>query len=176
MNRQGPGRISWTDYTWNPVLGYPGYYVSPRGDVLSEKRKVPIVMNPISSPDGHLYVFLYRAGAMNKCWVHRLVLETFGRRARDGEECRHLDGNPANNHLSNLAWGTRQENSDDKGRHGTLPRGERSGAHKLTEADVLEIRRRYGTASLRCLAREYGVSHTCIRRAALGIKWGWLHE
>lgn len=21
MNRQGPGKIDWTDYTWNPVTG-----------------------------------------------------------------------------------------------------------------------------------------------------------
>jgi len=76
--------------------------------------------------------------------------------------------------LDNLKWGTPLENTEDKRRHGTIPRGESAGGAKLTEAQVLEIRRRHGTASLRSLAREFGVSHTAIRRAALGIKWAHL--
>jgi hypothetical protein len=51
-------------------------------------------------------------------------------------------------------------------------RGERNGTAKLTEIQVREIRRRIGTLSLRQLAKEYGVSHTAIRRAATGAKWG----
>lgn len=57
-----------------------------------------------------------------------------------------------------------------------MPVGERSGTHKLTEAEVLEIRKARGTASLRELGAKYGVSHTAIRRAMLGIKWGYLEE
>ena len=56
------------------------------------------------------------------------------------------------------------------------PIGERSGTHKLTIEDVIKIRKEYGKKSLRKLASEYGVSHTAIRRAALGIKWGHLKE
>jgi hypothetical protein len=32
---------------------------------------------------------------------------------------RHLDGDPANNHVSNLAWGTQSENMKDTLQHGT---------------------------------------------------------
>lgn len=31
----------------------------------------------------------------------------------------HLDGDPTNNHLDNLRWGTHQENVDDMTRHRT---------------------------------------------------------
>jgi hypothetical protein len=37
---------------------------------------------------------------------------------------------------------------------------------------VREIRELHGTVTLRELGRRYGVSHTAVRRAALGIKWG----
>lgn len=52
--------------------------------------------------------------------------------------------------------------------------GERAGGAKLTSHEVLEIRRLHGTMSLRELGARYGVSHTAIRRAALGIKWAHL--
>jgi hypothetical protein len=39
-------------------------------------------------------------------------------------ECRHFpDRNPRNCELSNLSWGTRQDNADDRQVHGTVSRG-----------------------------------------------------
>lgn len=78
--------------------------------------------------------------------------------------------------IGSNCWGSRQENVDDKRVNDKMPVGERSGTYKLTEAEVLEIRKARGTASLRELGAKYGVSHTAIRRAMLGIKWGYLEE
>ena len=75
--------------------------------------------------------------------VHRLVLMAFVGLPGDGQECRHLDGNPANNELVNLAWGTHKENEKDKYRHKTRRVGERHWKAKLSENDVLEIRSMY---------------------------------
>jgi hypothetical protein len=50
--------------------------------------------------------------------VHRLVLEAFVGPCPPGHECRHLDGNPANNQLSNVVWGTPAQNAADRRRHG----------------------------------------------------------
>jgi len=52
-------------------------------------------------------------------YVHRLILEVFVGPCPDGMECRHLDGNPQNNRLDNLAWGTPEENCEDREKHRT---------------------------------------------------------
>jgi HNH endonuclease/NUMOD4 motif len=51
--------------------------------------------------------------------VHRLVLGAFVGPCPEGMECRHLNGDRADNRLENLAWGTPHENGMDRLRHGT---------------------------------------------------------
>lgn len=52
--------------------------------------------------------------------VHRLVLLAFvGPPATNSAEVCHIDGNPANNQLANLRWGSSSENKADQVRHGT---------------------------------------------------------
>lgn len=169
-------KISWCDSTWNPVPEHEGYYASDDGRILSLKRRTPLIMKQIASYDGHLYVFMYDGGNMKKVWVHRAVLSAFRGKEEKHLECRHLDDDPANNHIINLEWGDRFQNVEDKRRNGGMPVGERSGTHKLTEKQVLQIRKQYGKITLREMARQYGVSHTAIRRAALGIKWSHIKE
>jgi hypothetical protein len=120
-NPDGPQGI-----TWNPIPMWSGYFACREGLVASVKRGHLKIMSPIKSSDGHLYVFLYRHGQMFKKWIHQLVLLTFVRAANEGEECRHLNGNPADNWVANLAWGTRQDNANDRVNHGRTPRGEKS--------------------------------------------------
>lgn len=50
--------------------------------------------------------------------VHRLVMEAFVGPCPEGLEVLHWDDNPANNHLSNLRYGTRSENVKDRVRNG----------------------------------------------------------
>jgi hypothetical protein len=92
-------------------------------------------------------------------------------------ECRHLDGNPANNRLENLAWGTDKENGQDRIRHGRKSggRGESNGRALLTEDIVRQIRReapglrKYGRAT--SLAKKFGVSPSAIRFVLDGKNW-----
>lgn len=164
-------KIDWCGIQWIAVPGHDGYFASADGKILSTKKKTPSVMKPIKSKDGHLYVFMYDGGKPKKVWLHRAILSAFSGAEQKHLECRHLDDDPANNHINNLEWGTRLQNAADKRRNGGIPSGERSGTHKLTASEVLEIRKEYGKSSSRQLGKKYGVSHTEIRRAALGIKW-----
>ena len=160
-----------TRIEWARVLGFRGYFVSSDGMVMSVLSGRPVILKQITKRTGYRYLFLYRNGAKHKKYVHTLVLTTFVGNPQEGQEARHLDGNPANNGLSNLRWGTREENQDDKVRHGRIRTGEDSPSHKLSAADVRRIRRLHGRYSLRELGRMFGVSHTAIRRAALGMNW-----
>ena len=169
-------KIDWCGKEWFQIPGHMGYFASMDGQILSTKKKEFRIMKQISSHDGHLYVFMYDNGNMKKVWVHRAVLSASRGYEEKALECRHLDDDPTNNFIKNLEWGDKFQNTADKRKNGGLPIGERSGTHKLTEKDVLEIRKIYGKEPLRSIAKRYGVSHTCIRRAALGIKWSHIRE
>lgn len=67
---------------------------------------------------GHCSVMVYRDTKPIRLLVHRIVLSTFNRLPKEKEQCRHLDGNPLNNHIANLKWGTQSDNWDDRKRHG----------------------------------------------------------
>jgi hypothetical protein len=98
---------------WKLVPGYDGKYeVSDQGQI--RKGEKLLAQNVMRS--GHKTVHLKR----KTMYVHRLVLFAFERAQPTGTriECRHMDGNPQNNALDNLAWGTVVENRADRRRLG----------------------------------------------------------
>ena len=109
---------------WKLVPEYDGKYeVSDQGRVRSFQRNPQgRILRPGRMPGGHLSVALGRG---NSQCVHKLVLLTFVGVAPDKHECRHLNGDPADNRLENLCWGTRSENIKDAVRHGTWMTSER---------------------------------------------------
>ncbi len=103
---------------WKDVPGYEGQYqVSDGGSVMSYRRRAEgQLLRPGRMPMGHLSVSLGRG---NSQCVHKLVLLAFVGPPPLKHECRHLNGNPADNRLANLCWGTRSENIRDAVSHGT---------------------------------------------------------
>ncbi len=84
----------------------------------------------------------------------------------------HFDGDAANNTLMNLRWDTRKANIADARRHGTLPMGEKSHASRLTEVEVLEMRRLHATGmGYKRLGKRFGVTQTTAYSAVSGITW-----
>ena len=136
---------------WRDAPGYKGRYeVSNQGNVRSYCRSaIPRLLKPGRSPSGHLTVALGRGNSQS---VHILVLLAFYGHKPDGYECLHINGNPADNRLNNLRWGTRGENIRDKARHGLT---------KISLHDAACIREilKNNTRGLQSeLARRYGVS------------------
>lgn len=81
------------------------------------------VLIPSEVHGGYLSVNL---GAGVRRSVHTLVLEAFVGPRPEGAVCRHLNGNPKDNRLANLAWGTPGENRRDTVKHGNDPRASKT--------------------------------------------------
>jgi hypothetical protein len=87
----------------------------------------------------------------------------------------HKCDNPSCVNPDHLFLGTNQDNIDDRERKGRniVYRGEDHGNAKLTDEDVLEIRRKYATgeANIPKLSNEYHVSISSIGRIILRNSW-----
>jgi hypothetical protein len=169
---------------WRPIAGHEGRYeVSSAGRVRSLDRTITCsngrtqrrpgkLLSPVKQNTGYLSV---RLASSNPIGVHRLVAVAF--LGPSGLPLvRHINGDPTDNALSNLAWGTYPDNEADKRRHGRALIGERHHQALLTGKDVRDIRAvwtgAYGQATR--LGRKYGVSRTTISRAATGRTWSHL--
>jgi hypothetical protein len=174
---------------YRPIPGFPGYRVGDDGTVQSCWKQVSRgygggsyyvqgetwrSLKPRRNPQGHLSVTLRRDARSHSRWVHRLVLEAFVGPCPAGMECCHNNGDPADNRLVNLRWGTPRANRADAIAHGTIARGERNGSHKLTEAEVRTIWAWKGRAAGGQVARGFGISHTAVRHIWTGRSWKWL--
>jgi hypothetical protein len=164
---------------WKPVPGFEGLYdVSDHGRVRSlrdsHQQRRELVLSP-GNVDGYRMVALM-AGKRHQLRVHRLVLLAFvGPPTNEQKHTRHLNGDRADNRLCNLAWGTPKENGADLTKHGTI-RGAKNPKARLTEYQVIEIRRRYASGcgkGMKALADEYGVHKTCI--CFLLTRRSWTH-
>ena len=109
---------------WEWVPGFEDFYrVSSEGRVVSFWRTIPRQLKPSISRDGYPSVTLCSPLAGRSRWeVHRLVLLAFVGERPAHLVSRHLDGNPQNNALTNLVYGTESENVQDTLRHGRHPK------------------------------------------------------
>lgn len=163
---------------WKAIPGWDGLYeVSNQGRVKSLRRTLPCkestrskgskrtyqerIRKPMTNQCGHKGIRLWRRAEsrIEFFFIHRLVLLAFVGPCPEGMECCHNDGNPANNHLDNLRWDTKQANMKDQELHGVLRRGGKNGMAKLTEAQVRKIRDEYAAGkSPSTIARKYGMA------------------
>lgn len=173
--------------TWLPVVGWEIYYeVSDLGRVRrransparykTEKVLSPKTCKREDNHKGYKQVTLKNdAMGAKTLYVHRLVCEAFhGASPTAQHQCCHNDGDPHNNHASNLRWDTRAANEADRILHGTHNRGERHGMSKLTDVQVLEIKELLSKGySQRSVAKRFGVSQSCIYDIKTGKRWVW---
>lgn len=111
-------------------------------------------------------------------FVHRLVAMTFIPNPGRLPVINHIDGNKQNNRVENLEWCTQLENMQHAFRTGLaagmdLKKGEDSIAAKLTESQVIEIKRRIKEGErLIDISIDYPVSKSAIAEIKAGRSWG----
>ncbi|MFD3361577.1 HNH endonuclease [Streptomyces albidoflavus] len=162
-----------------PVLGTDGVYVaSSDGRVFGPRRELKPQFRAGRRTrhlpgKGHLKVSLFRDGQQYDRSVHRIIYEAFMGEVPDGLVLRHMDGNPSNNDIANLAAGTQADNIRDRDRHGRTASGSAHGSARLTDANVQSIRDRYSfrKVTYQQLADDYGVAEATIGRIIRGESW-----
>lgn len=162
---------SGTRIRWIP--GYEGMYaVTDSGRVWSCRRrhKWLTIQDTI---DGYKRCTLSVGGVARNVSVHSLVLNAFVGPRPFGHVCRHLNGVRDDNRVANLAWGTPEQNYADRHAHGTDNTGERHWQARLTEADVVEIRRRCDAGEVQSvIAKDYGISRVTVSHINVRRLWG----
>ena len=150
---------------WLPVVGFEGVYeVSDLGNVRGLDRQLTnrngvkrvwrgSLIAGIPDHDGYLWVHLANSGTRSRRSIHSLVMGAFVGPRPEGNDVAHGDGNPRNNHLSNLRYCTRSENMMDMVRDGGHHKMEREKCpygHLLIDANIPPSKKRKGHRA--CLA------------------------
>lgn len=161
---------------WKPVVGYEGHYeVSNLGNVRSVDRTVVYKTGQtrhykgrtlkLKPSHGYWRVELSRNSKPTCFQVHRLVLSAFVGPLPEGKEVCHNNGNPGDNRLENLRYGTKSENNLDRVKHGThqetrkthCPRG-----HRLADPNLRADQKRRGKRV--CLACGRAAAYVAYRK------------
>lgn len=165
-----------------PINGFDGYLVDTEGLVYSVWKRTalrergkyicmsyvkgnPRPLKFYTNKRGYKAVTLRKGGRSYQRLAHRLVALTHLPNPKNKPMACHINGNPSDNALSNLYWGTHSENMLDSIRHGTFQGlfngGERNGMAKLNLSDVIEIFNNKGVQTKQQLSSLYRVSpHT----------------
>lgn len=148
-----------------PHPQHKGVFVSEEGRVFVE---------PPASPSAGGYLMVHISSRL-RYRRHVLVLETYHGPRPAGFVARHLNGNPTDDRPENLAWGTQAGNLADMVHHGRSVRGRKQHSNKLSEQEVLAIKRRRAAGeSGKALSQEFGVNQATICDIVKGRTWQWL--
>ncbi len=142
------------DEVWKDIPGYEGIYQASTFGRIKALSKIlkhwkggdslfkEAILRPRKAK-GYVSVALYNNLIRKDIDIHRLIALTFIPNPENKPEVNHKDGIKTNNKVGNLEWNTSKENKDhakEKGLNIGL-KGEDNNLSKLTEKEVLDIRR-----------------------------------
>ena len=155
---------------WLPIPGYEGIYVvSDHGRVKRATggtgTRAGRVLNPHVTKLGYRTVRLSLGGKSKAYLIHRLVASAFISRGEyEGVYVRHLDDNPSNNCVSNLAWGDQTDNMADMRRNGNAYWDSRTHCKNGHEYNEVNTTKRSDGNGRLCLPCHRKVSLDYLRR------------
>ena len=171
---------------WKTIPGYEMYQASNKGRIKSIAcvhrnggHYKEHIMKQVPDRLGYMRLNLAIGLPKPKLFlVHRLIAMTFVDNPNNYPYINHKDENPSNNCVENLEWCDQKYNVNYGNRASKFSKkvcGENCTKHKLTNEDVIEIRktcipndRTYGKSAL---ARKYGVTGPTIHNIVTRKKW-----
>ncbi len=158
------------------------YYITQDGKVWTDCRKNGIerFMKQHNNPEGYKVVGLYIGGKQKQFRVHRLVATAFIPNPENKPFVNHIDGNKANNDVSNLEWCTQKENvnhainvlnkwsNTEKQRKQASELGKSKRKLSIEEARKLRLLHKTEGYSIAELANRYSLSKTGVKRILSG--------
>lgn len=161
----------------------PGYVVSDDGRAFSFipctwHKECPRELRPVPHQYGYRMARLHINKKAILRGIHQLVAAAFLPLPQPGQKVvRHLDGDPANNHVDNLAWGTQAENLRDAIGHGRTLKGTRNPNAKLNDRRVQIVRALAAEGfATTAIATFFGVNRNSILRALNREQWGHVND
>ena len=171
---------------WKGIEGYEkSYQVSNLGRVKSLKghliTKAGVVkprheriMNQTLKNNGYKTIMLSVDNVQKRFYVHRLVAIAFIENAENKSEVNHINCIKTDNRVKNLEWNTSTENKNHAMNNNLIPKGEKSYSSKLTEKNILAIRRLYRinpNFHKTNVAKKLGVRDTTIHKIINNQRW-----
>lgn len=191
-----------SDEIWKPIARFNGEYeVSDMGRVRSTHKvivrscgkpytRISRVLRPAIDAVGYMRIAVSFKGSLITCKVHRLVAEAFIDNPENKPTVNHKWGNKLDNRASELEWATCEEQTEHAIRTGlikmeytpderrqsvnrVIKRGSLNGCSKLTEAEALEIRRKFVPTvyTREMLSKEFKVTIACIKNVLSRKTW-----
>lgn len=160
---------------WKDIFHYAGLYqISNWGRIKSLPRNT--TSGGIIKPNfnsGYPRICLVKNGFIKSYSIHRLVALTFIPNPQDKRYVNHKDGNRLNIKATNLEWVTPSENNLHAFKNGLSNsfKGSNHPMSKLTEKQVIKIRKLAKRYSQQHLARMFGVKFQTISDIVLRKKW-----
>lgn len=157
----------------------------PRGPRASRGESLSWLRGHIDCPSDECLIWPFcRNGEYGRVFfegrdqnAHRVALILFtGIDPKDLEAAHGPCHNPQCVNPNHLSWKTSSENHMDKVRDGTHHRGERNPSNKITEEEILLIRKRCEAGEFQhTIAKDYGINSRHVSRIKLRRTWKWLN-
>ena len=165
------------------VIDYPNirkwvYYINDDGTVIYSKLQRNKYLKTTIDSDGYLRVMLQAENCDKSIGVeiHRLVMFTFGTKPPSDmvdPTIDHIDNNRLNNHISNLQWLERRDNSL---KATTNLKGNNNPRHIISEniAKAIISDLQQGILNCKQIAKKFNVSYDIVTNIKHGNSWTYL--
>lgn len=167
---------------WRDVVGFEdAYQVSAYGQIKAKQKitwngkcdatRKEKILKLYKQKNGYMMINLKRNGKIKHALIHRIVADAWIPNTTNKPTVNHIDGDKANNTVSNLEWCTHSEQNIHASKLGLKKfTGENHSRHKLKESQVIMIRY-LNQNGLKINHNDYGVSKITIKDVINRKSW-----